>query len=223
LYGGYCQSKWVAEKLVHLAQSRGLPIAVYWPGLIAGDSRTGVSNTEDVLSKMMRGWIEAGSVPQLDGGTDMTPVDYVSRAIVYLFSKSSSLGRIFHLFNSSPVHVGTIAGAMQSMGFPVESAVFHEWRAKMAALTISQKSSLSSLAPFFDEEAVAGFDENSLPPAMPAIDASFGALGILCTTRPARFDSSRTLEALKDSSIVCPVVDAGVLGLTLRTLLKRDY
>ncbi len=36
LLGGYAQSKWVAEKLVTLARSRGLPVAIYRPGRITG-------------------------------------------------------------------------------------------------------------------------------------------------------------------------------------------
>jgi thioester reductase-like protein len=34
LYGGYTQSKWVAEKLVTLAHSRGVPVCIYRPALI---------------------------------------------------------------------------------------------------------------------------------------------------------------------------------------------
>ena len=44
---GYSQSKWVAERLVKIAASRGLPVSIYRPGTITGDSRTGISNLDD--------------------------------------------------------------------------------------------------------------------------------------------------------------------------------
>ena len=41
LYGGYTQSKWVAERLVLKARALGLPARVYRPGIITGHSQTG--------------------------------------------------------------------------------------------------------------------------------------------------------------------------------------
>ncbi|HRQ23037.1 MAG TPA: thioester reductase domain-containing protein, partial [Anaerolineales bacterium] len=37
-FGGYAQSKWVAEKLVMQAGERGIPYAIYRPGLVSGHS-----------------------------------------------------------------------------------------------------------------------------------------------------------------------------------------
>ena len=65
LYGGYLQSKWVADKLVLAARSRGLPVCIYRPGLITGHSDTGAWNTSDVTSRMLKSWIE------LEGGTGL--------------------------------------------------------------------------------------------------------------------------------------------------------
>src|SRR5262249_20363707 len=46
---GYFQSKWVAEKLVESARTRGIPVAIYRPGQISGDSRTGEGKLDDLL------------------------------------------------------------------------------------------------------------------------------------------------------------------------------
>ena len=40
-FGGYAQSKWVAEKLVRQAGERGIPHAIYRPGLVSGHSISG--------------------------------------------------------------------------------------------------------------------------------------------------------------------------------------
>jgi len=77
--GGYAQSKWVAEKLVTLARSRGLPVSIYRPGRITGHSQTGICNANDLMGKMIKISFQLGSVPEMDTMVDLTPVDYVSK------------------------------------------------------------------------------------------------------------------------------------------------
>ena len=43
------------QKLIALARSRGLPAAIFRPGAISGDSKTGMAKTDtDYLARMMR-------------------------------------------------------------------------------------------------------------------------------------------------------------------------
>ena len=51
-FGGYAQSKWVGEKMTMTAAERGIPAAIYRPGLVAGDSDSGVWNTADMMSTL---------------------------------------------------------------------------------------------------------------------------------------------------------------------------
>jgi thioester reductase-like protein len=83
VYLGYSQTKWVAEKLVKIAGDRGLPVTIYRPPLIAGHSKTGVSNIDDFICLMLKGCVQLGSFPDIDYMLDMSPVDYVSQASVY--------------------------------------------------------------------------------------------------------------------------------------------
>ena len=100
LHGGYLQSKWVADQLMMEARSRGLPISIYRPGLITGHSETGAWNTDDVMSRMLKSWIELQGVPEFaHDETDMTPVDYVSKAIVHLSGRRDATGKTFHIAN----------------------------------------------------------------------------------------------------------------------------
>ena len=63
--GGYVESKWVSEKLVRLAGSRGLPISIYRFFLTGGSSQTGIWNTYDFfLAKMIKGCIQFGIAPE---------------------------------------------------------------------------------------------------------------------------------------------------------------
>jgi len=48
---GYVQSKWVAEKLV-TARER-VPVSIYRLGRMSGHSKTGVSNTDDFMHRVL--------------------------------------------------------------------------------------------------------------------------------------------------------------------------
>ncbi|HSB00522.1 MAG TPA: amino acid adenylation domain-containing protein, partial [Anaerolineales bacterium] len=61
-FGGYAQSKWVAEKLVRQAGACGIPVAIYRPGLVSGHSLTGAWNTDNLISSMTRACVLLGSV-----------------------------------------------------------------------------------------------------------------------------------------------------------------
>ncbi len=97
---GYAQTKWVAERLVLAARSRGLPAAVYRPARIIGHSRTGIWNTDDFACRAVRGSIELGVVPDVDPIDNMSPVDYVSRAIVHISRRSDVFAHpVYHVIN----------------------------------------------------------------------------------------------------------------------------
>ena len=61
----YGQSKWIAEKLVMLAMTRGVPATIFRPGYITGHSMTGVMNTDDFLVRLMKGCLELGQAPTI--------------------------------------------------------------------------------------------------------------------------------------------------------------
>jgi hypothetical protein len=147
----------------------------------------------------------------MDASTDMTPVDYVSRAIAYLSRSPKSLGQVFHLFNPQPVQISAISAAIKSMGFQLQQLDYELWRSKMSALTaVKNRDSLSSLAPFFEDRGPSDSPGKSGRSEWQS-ENTLDALGILLTTHPAKFEARLTLEALADSSIVCPAVDVEML------------
>ena len=132
LYGGYLQSKWVADKLVLIARARGLPVSIYRPGLITGDSETGAWNTKDVTSRMLKSWIDLEGAPDMDlDETDMTPVNYISAAIVHLSRQKASIGKIFHLANPRRVGLRHIADWIRSYGYPLRRVSYDSWVAEL--------------------------------------------------------------------------------------------
>jgi L-aminoadipate-semialdehyde dehydrogenase len=79
---GYGQSKWVAEYLCREAGRRGLRGCVVRPGYVLGSSRTGVTNTDDFLIRMLKGCVQLGTRPNINNTVNMVPVDHVARTVV---------------------------------------------------------------------------------------------------------------------------------------------
>ncbi len=99
---GYTQTKWIGEKLVREARRRGIPVTMYRPGHITGDSITGASNTNDLLHTLVIICLRLGAAPRRDVEIDVTPVDYVAKALVELSFQPKSANRDFHLTTRFP-------------------------------------------------------------------------------------------------------------------------
>jgi thioester reductase-like protein len=125
---GYAQSKWVSEKLVRIARSRDLPVAIYRPGMITGDSRTGECKLDDFLPRMIRGCIQLGAAPDMrDFVMDLVPVDYCARGTVELSLRADSIGKAFNLLNPPPIPWNRIVERIREFGYPIRSVGYGEW------------------------------------------------------------------------------------------------
>jgi amino acid adenylation domain-containing protein/thioester reductase-like protein len=188
---GYVQSKWVAEKLVTIARDRGLPVCIYRPGRISGHSKTGVFNANDFLHRLIIGCIQLGSAPAQKTSFNIAPVDYVSRAIVYLSRQKESLGKAFHLVNPHPLDSGLLINLIRSLGYPIRQVSYDRWQTEL--LNIAKHSpdhALYPLLPFF-------------PARESEVEASDSGKLI--------FDDHNTRNALTDTSIVCPPINRDLL------------
>jgi amino acid adenylation domain-containing protein/thioester reductase-like protein len=186
LTSGYAQSKWVAEKLVLAAGERGLPIAIYRPGTITGDSTTGMCNTEDLVFRMIKGCVQLGLVPEADALIGMVPVDYVSRAIVHLSRKKQSLSRAFHVVNPRYAQLSDLVSIVDRVGYPMEVTSYRRWReVLLERASRSTDNALYPFLPLFTEETT---DE-----------------------REPSFDCTNTAQGLAGSGIACPDVDVDLM------------
>lgn len=191
LQDGYSQSKWVAERLVQLVGRRGLPVSIYRPGAVSGDSRTGVWKTDDFVCRMIKGCILLGKAPDFGHEVNLVPVDYVSRAIVMLSFNRHSVGKAFHLVNPYPGSLDEVVEHIRSRGYPLEVVPERQWRAEVVATALRDR--MHPLAPLLS--VFEGVDEAEPHP---------GESG-------ARFDCQNVLDGLKDTTVVCPPVDATLI------------
>ncbi|MDM9583647.1 amino acid adenylation domain-containing protein [Nostoc sp. GT001] len=199
---GYCQTKWVAEKLVQTAAERGIPISIYRPSRISGDSKTGVFNSNDFLYKLIIGCVQLGSVPDIDIRENIVPVDYVSKAIVHLSKKEESLGKTFHLVHPQTLHSNTLIDHIRSWDYSIEQNSYDQWREKL--LNVTQDSldhPLYSLVPFFPARQAQEENSNS---------------GFL------QLDNQNVINGLMGTSITCPPVDNHLLSVYFSYLMDQE-
>ncbi|MET9254128.1 amino acid adenylation domain-containing protein [Streptomyces sp. NPDC003717] len=169
---GYAQSKWVAEGLVGLARERGLPVTVYRPGRISGDTGTGACQDRDLLWQLIKGCLQTGAVPDLPpGSTGWVPVDYVSAAVVALASAERDGTETFQLTHPDPPGLDRVFAAAESLGYPLRRVPAERWR----SLVVAQHDNAAQL--FLGEDGHQG-------------EEARGA------TDGRRFDSRRTAEAV---------------------------
>ena len=104
IYGGYGQTKYVSEKLLHNVPQELCGINVIRYGLLCGDTTNGVSAPKDFLGMFIRGAKEIGKLPKDPSGKlgiDISPIDIASKMTVDIATKSD--GGIYHIASEKPL------------------------------------------------------------------------------------------------------------------------
>ncbi|KAI1811046.1 enterobactin synthetase component F [Poronia punctata] len=128
LLDGYGQTKWVAEQLILAAGERGLPARIYRPGTISGHSVSGSSNTYDLLNALVVESLQLGHAPDVqEWYAEMTPADFVSKAILSLADIADTEQRVFHLGDPNPLPTKELFGILSSLGYPTEPLGWEDW------------------------------------------------------------------------------------------------
>lgn len=112
----YEQTKCEAELLVREAMQRqALPVTIYRPSIIVGDSQTGYTSSFKVMYWPLK-IFSRGLIPIVPasraGRVDLVPVDYVVDAIWELSQLPGALGQCYHLA-AGPEQETTIGAAME--------------------------------------------------------------------------------------------------------------
>jgi thioester reductase-like protein len=183
LSDGYVQSKWVAEKMVAIAASRGIPVMTYRPGTIMGHSQTGAASLEDLVPSFIRGCMQSGCVPEgeVHNELHLMPVDYVSRSIVALSRRQDLFGRVFNLTTPHGVTGRELLDALLAYDPSLERVSYEEWRSRVAD----------------DPDNALARHIASFPDQLPKNQESL--------TGP-QFDSEQTLSLMQDAGIARPQI-----------------
>ncbi len=185
---GYTQSKWVAEHMLNEARARGLPITIYRVGRIGGHSQTGACQTNDFFWRMVKASLEVGSVPDMNMLLSIAPVDYVSQSIIALSQRAACWGQNFHLFNPHILPLHDFHQMINQLGYLAAALPTEEWRQRLLERAQQDQTSAAyPLLPLLSRGSLADWEEH------------------------VPFDDRRTREALADSGLICPPLDAHLL------------
>jgi amino acid adenylation domain-containing protein/thioester reductase-like protein len=173
---GYSQSKWVTEKLVWEAIARGVPAAVYRPGFIMGDSRTGAGNPNDFVARLAKGCIALGAYPALPRqGKQFVPVDYVSAALLSIASDNTNLAKAYHLVPPRAGIAVDLVGFFRLLaecGYPLEQLTYQQWVRRLSDDPHLDENPLMPLVPMLVEPVYGPLTRWEVYEGMPVYDTS---------------------------------------------------
>lgn len=176
VFGGYPQSKWLAERLVFNAIEAGLDAHIYRPGLITGASTSGAWNKEDFLWRIMQGSLQADMIPNLKRVENFLPVDVVADALVHI-AKNTCDANVYHLDGFTPVSSYQLVQELQKTSTALQIVSYATWRKAIAK------------------------PDNPLFPLLPLLPENVNPESI---SRQLRFDNSNARDALQDSEVTFP-------------------
>ena len=199
MYSGYSQSKWVSEKLLRAAGERGIPYVIFRPGLVCGDGVAGIANENDAVSRFIKGCVEMGCAPESELQVNLTPVDFVVKALVWLSRQSASNGAVFHLVNDTATPCNRVFKKLVDVGYPMKMIPYMEWVGRLREAAKSENAKhIVPLLEYFDEH-------------LPA------------NSRKRIFDSSYTQQRLEPSGVRCQEVDAELIQNNILGMQKTGF
>jgi len=196
----YDQTKWVAEHIVRLAHARGVSVTVYRPGQIMGHSQTGVFNQADLFYNFLKGCIQLGQIPESEAPMIITPIDYVSQAIIHISRHQPCIGQSFHLINPSSMEWNDMIDWLHSKGYTLQQCSYDQWVTALLNRHLHQEHALAPfLSMFLDTQVTPQHIEHQ------------------------HYDCRHTLAALKETSIVCPPSDTTLLDIYYARFLESGF
>lgn len=222
LSGGYTMSKWVGEKVAMLGREKGIPVNIYRPGYITGDSLNGLWNTDDFLCRLIKGCIQLKCHPfQIDSmpeakedlsmatplgeknayiaAIDGSPVDYVSAAVINIALNTNPfvMNKAFSIVNPNPYPYKNLFERLRGFGYELHYAPYDLWRQR---LNMAVETAVSMAQEGMSDE------NNALAPVLGQFSDSW-----INNLKHPLYDMTNTTTALEGTSVACPDIDSIVL------------
>jgi thioester reductase-like protein len=181
----YEETKYLAEVEVQNRMQAGLPVTIYRPAIVVGDSQTGATQKYDgiyyVLQWLLRQPKTAAFLTVIGDPAqyevNFVPRDFVVNALVYLSGREGSTGKVYHLSDPRPPLVDEVIDMI------AEATQRRVVRVKLPGrLVKGAMNHVPGVAKFVGIE----------PAAMDYF------------TQPTRYHCENTLAALAGSGIACP-------------------
>jgi len=188
---GYSQSQWVVEQFIWEAKKRGIPLSVYRPGFIMGDSVNGMGNPKDFISRLVSGCVAIGAYPNLPHQRkEFVQVDHVSAAIITIAKDNNNLGQAYHLipFNhKQSINLNQFFTMICECGYPLEKVSYNEWVTRLYNDPNLYENPLMSLLPMLSETVHQKQTRWEVYENMPAYDASNTQAALVAANSQLKF------------------------------------
>lgn len=173
---GYSQSQWVVEQFVGEASRRGIPLSIYRPGFIMGDSANGRGNPKDFVSRLICGCIALGAYPALPRQRkEFIPVDYVSTALLTIARGNNNPGKAYHLVppdHAQSIDLDQFFELICDSGYQLQKLPYAGWIARLKSDPGLFDNPLMPLLPMLSEAVYQQQTRWEVYENMPAYDAS---------------------------------------------------
>ncbi|KAK5988278.1 L-2-aminoadipate reductase large subunit [Cladobotryum mycophilum] len=173
---GYGQAKWASELLVREAGRRGLVGAIVRSGYITGDSRSGISVTDDFLVRLWKGSLQVGGRPDIANSVNVVPVTRVSRIVVasafHLTAATTQSLAVAQVTSHPRLTMNQWIGALEVFGYDVPIMPYLDWSAKVKEY-VNDKTNKEehALLPLF-HFVVGDLPRNSIAPELDDANAT---------------------------------------------------
>lgn len=205
----YQKTKFEAEQLVRAAAEQGLNWTIVRPGQIFGDSEDGSypmgqdSNVTGLFYDIFKTVCETGLAFRANTHFDVVPVDYVSRGILELGIRSPAIGETFHLVNPDVKRYTEVVELLIAQGYPIRLVSQDEYRERLMSKTVNwdftdYKSPTTSAFRWWFKRGI-NFEEG----------------GFTC--------SAFTQEKLAARGVICPPIDAKLIGTYLKAGIASGF
>jgi thioester reductase-like protein len=209
-YMTYQLSKFNAEKLIHESTEKGLNWNIVRPGQIFGDSKTGnyprgQTNVSGLFYDIFKTVIETQVAIDSVSYYDITPVDYVSKATVFLTLNGKSFFNTLHLVNPNRKTYTHIISLIRDQGYPIRFVTLEEYKRMV-----------------FNRELVSIHGGEYKSPTVVAFRLwfrrehfDFRASSII--------DCEKARTMLEPRGIFCPKIDANLIGTYIEHGIGHNY
>ncbi len=129
IYGGYGQTKYVAEKMVLGIAPTLCDVFIYRFGLLCGDTEHGISAPKDFLGMFFRGARTVGCLPYDPSkamAVDITPINLAAGMVVDIASRNNP--DVYHIAGEKPLPYNPLCTLMKEEGGINDIVAYEQWK-----------------------------------------------------------------------------------------------
>lgn len=198
--GGYPASKWIAERIGDAARARGWNVTIHRLGYLWGDTRSGQSKPDDVVTLNVRACLAMGKAQDVDFLMHITPIDFAAAAMAQVALASANSNRHYHIITETPITWRELVQGIQGNGHAMEFVPFAAWHGALRGVLAAHREFLPLVL------ASALDPDRSEKPNIQAM----------------QFDASHLRSVLAQLDLTCPPLDRRLIGIYVDAMVRQN-